>query len=197
MKQKYTAYSALTFDKGFSTDGSVVTIEGMATTPRPDWSNDVVDPLGAVFKTPMPLLWQHDRSAPIGSVTFAKPSKDGIPFVAEIPLVKESGNVKTRIEEAIHSLKYGLVSAVSIGFRVVNREFKQLPNGGIHFKKWEWVELSLVTIPANSDAVISMIKSIDNEQRGAFAALNTTGATPEKKLTRSKSGAVFLHKKGG
>jgi hypothetical protein len=44
---------------------------------------DVVEPMGAQFKNPMPLLWQHD-SQPVGQVTFGKPTKDGIPFEARL-----------------------------------------------------------------------------------------------------------------
>lgn len=34
-----------------------VTITGIASTPTVDRQGDVVEPLGARFKTPMPLLW--------------------------------------------------------------------------------------------------------------------------------------------
>lgn len=75
------AYSILEV-KDMKEDGEFVTIEGIASTPTPDRMGDVVDPMGAQFKTPMPLLWQHQSAAPVGNVTFAKPTKKGIPFVA-------------------------------------------------------------------------------------------------------------------
>src|SRR5215475_10078588 len=49
-------------------------IGGMATTPAPDRLNDVVEPRGAQFNLPIPLLWQHDSHQPIGHVTHAKVS---------------------------------------------------------------------------------------------------------------------------
>src|SRR5690606_36665621 len=37
-----------------------------------------------------------------------------------------------------------------------------------HFTKWNWHELSAVTIPANADASITSIKSLDQQQRAAI-----------------------------
>jgi len=53
-------------------------ITGMATTPTPDRIEDIVEPAGAQFKLPIPLLWQHDSHQPIGQVTAAKVTKVGI-----------------------------------------------------------------------------------------------------------------------
>lgn len=59
-----------------------MTVEGVASTPTADRMGDVVEPMGAKFQTPMPLLWQHEHDKPVGHVTFAKPTKAGIPFKA-------------------------------------------------------------------------------------------------------------------
>lgn len=159
------AYSILD-TKAFDEDEDKVYIEGIASTPTPDRMRDVVAPMGAKFKTPMPLLWQHNHDKPVGHMTFANPNKDGIPFKAEIPKIKETGTLKDRIDEAIQSLKYKLVAAVSIGFNPT--EYSFMDDGGIHFQEWEWLELSLVTIPAQSEAVISAVKSIDHERMAAL-----------------------------
>ena len=161
MEKTYRAYSILDIEKMVDDDEDKMTIEGIASTPTPDRMQDVVEPMGAKFKTPMPLLWQHNHDKPIGHVTFAKPEKKGIPFVAEIPKIKEAGVLKDRIDEAIQSIKYKLVAAVSIGFRPIEDAYEFMDNGGIRFKEWEWYELSAVTIPANSEAVITAVKSAD------------------------------------
>lgn len=135
------------------------TIKGIATTPTADRVGDIVEPLGVKFTNPMPLLWQHRHSEPVGSVTFKKPTKDGIEFEATIASLDTEGTLKSRLDEAWQSVKIGLVRAVSIGFRYL--EYAFLDEGGIHFLKTEVIELSLVTIPANPDAVISSIKSMD------------------------------------
>ena len=43
-----------------SVDVDARIIEGFATTPTTDRNGDIVDPAGAEFTLPMPLLWQHD-----------------------------------------------------------------------------------------------------------------------------------------
>jgi HK97 family phage prohead protease len=140
-------------------------IRGTATTPTPDRLNDIVEPLGVSFKNPLPLLWQHRSSEPVGTVKFSKPTKDGIDFEASLPIVEEAGRLKDRIDEAWQSVKLGLVRAVSIGFRAV--EYAFMDDGGIRFSKSEVFELSLVTIPANAEATIQSIKSIDTALRAA------------------------------
>lgn len=167
MQKTFRAYTILG-TKNFDEDQDRVFIEGIASTPTTDRQGDVVDPMGAKFKTPMPLLWQHNHDKPIGTVTFAEPTKKGIPFKAELPKIKEAGNLKDRVDEAIQSMKYGLVNAVSIGFRAIEGAYEYMDNGGILFKEWEWYELSAVTIPANSEAVISAIKSVDKAHLPAF-----------------------------
>ena len=156
------AYSVLT-EKSVEDGADFVTIRGIASTPTTDRMGDVVEPMGAKFKTPMPLLWQHQRDQPVGTVTFAAPTPKGIPFEARLPRVSEAGRLKDRVDEAIHSMKYGLISAVSIGFKAVADKVERMKSGGLKFNEWEWLELSLVTIPANSEAAITAVKSIDRE----------------------------------
>src|SRR5215471_10236200 len=87
------------------TDEEARTIEGIASTPTPDRYEDVVEPLGAKYALPMPLLWQHRSDAPVGHVEFAKPQKDGIPFKARILKTDEPGSLRDRLDEAWQSVK--------------------------------------------------------------------------------------------
>lgn len=195
-EQIHRAYSVLT-NKSFTEDDDFVYIEGIATTPTPDRMGDIVEPMGAQFKTPMPLLMQHKHGEVVGNMTFAKKFKDGIPFKGAIPKVKEAGRVKDRVDEAIHSLKYGLISAVSLGFRALKDGYEFMDGGGIRFKKWEWLELSLVTVPANSDAVLTAIKSFDRQhlaQEGAGDAGDSPASEEVATKTVSKGGYVSLKK---
>lgn len=164
MERAYTILSTKAWDE----DDEKVYVEGIASTPTTDRYGDIVDPMGAKFTTPMPLLWQHDHRQPVGAMTMAKPNKKGIPFKAELPVIKEAGRLKERVDEAIQSMKYGLVNAVSIGFQIMEDGYELLDNGGLSIKEWEWLELSLVTIPANSEAVISAVKSADNQALAAM-----------------------------
>lgn len=170
--QMKRAYSRLDITKMWDDDEEKdVTVTGTATTPTPDRMRDIVDPMGARFAKEMPLLWQHDHHQPVGLVSFGKATKAGIPFTASIPRVKEAGRLKERIDEALHSLKYKLVGAVSIGFSPDDDGVEWMENDGLKFTSYEVMELSLVTIPANADATIDMIKSIDRQHRAATGKL--------------------------
>lgn len=178
------AYSVLTV-KAVDEERRVLT--GVATSPSPDRHGDIVEPLGIKFKNPMPLLWQHRSDQPVGTVRFDKPTKDGVTFEAKIATISEPGALRDRLEEAWQSVKIGLVRAVSIGFRSLEHSF--MDDGGIRFLESEVLELSLVTIPANSDATIQSIKSFDAEQRAASGRkLNDedrpTPPAPGKPLTK-------------
>jgi HK97 family phage prohead protease len=156
------AYSLLAIR---SADDNAREIEGIASTPTPDRYDDIVEPMGAKFALPMPLLWQHRSDQPVGNVSFAKPQADGIPFKAQILSVDQPGALKERLDEAWQSVKIGLIKAVSIGFRPLEHAY--MDNGGVRYLSWEWLELSLVTIPANSEATINTIRSIDHDIRAA------------------------------
>jgi hypothetical protein len=127
------AYSVLEV-KDLDDDKRILT--GLATTPSTDRMDDIVEPKGAVFKLPLPLLWQHRHDQPIGNVTRATVKDSGIEVVAQIAKIAEPGVLKDRIDEAWQSIT-----------------------------RWEWLELSAVTVPANAEATIQAIKSMDEEIR--------------------------------
>ena len=170
--------------------------EGIATTPTPDRLGDVVEPLGMKYALPMPLLLYHDNTRPVGTVDFAKPTEKGIPFRASIPKVTEPGAVKDRVDEAWHSIKHKLVGAVSIGFRALADGVEHIKGGGLRFKATEWLELSLVTVPAQQDAKISLIRSIDTQQRAAVEHPGSVYLDRPVKIEKSesekKAGVVYL-----
>jgi hypothetical protein len=170
--------------KAFSQTADVVTVEGIASTPTTDRMEDIVEPMGARFKTPMPFMLHHDSKMPVGNVVFANPTPKGIPFRAELPIVKEAGTVQDRVNEAIHSLKYKLIACVSIGFSEVAGAVERLKSGGLRYKEWSWLELSMVTIPANPDAVITGVKSFDQQVR---AALKTNPTAMQAASGRTQS----------
>jgi HK97 family phage major capsid protein/HK97 family phage prohead protease len=143
------------------------TFSGIATTPSPDRMGDIVEPKGAQFKLPIPLLWQHDSRQPIGWVTSAKVTSAGIEIEGEVADIPEEGALKERLATAWQSIKNKLVRGLSIGFSAI--EHAQIDGTwGVRFVKWEWLELSAVTIPANGDASITAIKSIDTRTRAAL-----------------------------
>jgi uncharacterized protein len=182
------AYSVLEIK---SVDEGERIIRGIATTPSVDRVGDIIDPLGVKFTNPMAFLWQHRHDQPIGHVKFDKPTKDGITFEAKIADTSEPGTLKDRLDEAWQSIKAGLVRAVSIGFRPI--EYAFMDNGGIRYSETEVYELSAVTIPANADALITTIKSIDTAARKEAGIPDPEiPANPEPAATGKKARVVKL-----
>lgn len=179
-------------------------IEGVATTPSTDRMGDVVEPMGAEFELPLPFLWQHDSRQPLGHVTKAKVTKDGITVTVKVMKIEESGRLKQRLDEAWQSIKHGLVRGLSIGFRAKETAFIR-ETGGVHFLKWVWLELSAVTIAANQDASIQAIKAVDLDALKAATGQQREhrvvrldklpGATGSKAALNLKTGEVDMLKK--
>lgn len=182
MDRAYTLLSIKSVDE----DKRIV--EGIATTPSVDRVGDVVEPKGAEFKLPLPLLWQHNHDQPIGHVIEASVTRNGIRIKAQIARVAEDGTLRARLDEAWQSIKSGLVRGLSIGFQALDRERMEDGDGrfsGYRFLRWAWLELSAVTIPANQDASILAIKQFDTQQRAASgrrsALPGVSGLKPQTK----------------
>ncbi|MDM1545525.1 HK97 family phage prohead protease [Ignatzschineria indica] len=177
------AYSVVSV-KNFEDKDDFFIFSGIATTPKTDRHGDVVEPKGIEFENPVPLLWQHRHAEPVGHVYFEEATDEGVKFTAKIPYIKEDGELKKRVDEAIHSIKYGLVRCLSIGFRTLKYAWID-ETYGMHIQEWECYELSLVTIPANSDAIITEIKRLDLQQRALPIKIDPTrksvGASTKKK----------------
>lgn len=185
------AYSTLQIKSVTDTDDDRI-ITGIATTPSPDRDDDVLKTDGVKFALPIPLLWQHNHNQPIGEVIEATVTEKGIEIVAKIAKIAEKGKLKDRIDEAWHAIKSGLVKCLSVGFKV--KEYNYIENSwGLHIKEWEWYELSVVTIPANPDAMITGIKQIKaafNDQPKPINQAQVTKTHQPKPI--ANNGAVTL-----
>lgn len=201
MKQRH-AWAVLTIKAQPEVAGQPRRFVGMATTPQVDRMGDVVDPEGAKFKLPIPLLWQHDSHLPCGNVVSAKVSKKGIEVTCEIPWIEEAGTLKNRLDEYWQSVKAGLVQGLSIGFNPDWKAAEEIEGTyGYIFKIWEWLELSLVTIPANAGSGITAVKSADMRTLAALGrsvagqrlpgASGSTGAAPRGKSTTDNRGTTM------
>ena len=133
-------------------------IEGIASTPTVDRVGDVVDPYGATLALPVPFLYQHDKNKPIGHIIAANAGDDGIKIKAQV-----AKGVVPFIDEAWALIKAGLVRGLSIGFRPHADGREAIKGGGWKFKSYEILEISAVTVPANADASISIIKAISDD----------------------------------
>lgn len=132
-------------------------VRGWATRPGEDRDGDIVLPLGARFKLPIPFLLDHKADRAIGSVDAVEVSPDGIRFVASVRDIQADNDVARACDNAWQLLQSGLRSHVSIGFRALAYEPRE--TRGFIIKEWEWLELSAVTIPANPGAEITALKN--------------------------------------
>ena len=133
-----------------------------------------MEPKGAQFTLPMPFLWNHKEA--IGEVFAADVRQNGIYIKAKFSELAADAplTLKTRIEEAWHSIsaKPPLARGLSIGWNALEAE----PVKGTRFTrftKWIWGETSAVVVPMNTEATILAVKSAD---------LAATGLTPPSDL---------------
>lgn len=188
------AYSTFELKSFEEKDGKRL-FEGIASTPATDSYGDIVDPEGAEFALPLPFLWMHDSTDPVGWIHTAKPTKKGIPVTGEVANIPEEGELKKRLDKAWQYFKNKLVRGLSIGFNPI--ESARIEGTyGYHFTKWRWVELSGVTIPANHEATITAIKSIDTKLRAA-SGLEQRGAPRRVARTAPRSGTPLPGRPAG
>jgi HK97 family phage prohead protease len=159
-------------------------IEGVASTDLVDDFDTVLLPQGARFDLPLPLLWQHERESPVGQVLSADVTKTRIKVRAQIAKIPEAGPMKDTVDRAWQAIKHGLVRGLSVGFLPVTGGIK-----GNTFTEWRWKELSIVTLPANSQATISLVRSIaasGDPQPTPGVSGATTSTHPRSKMTISE-----------
>jgi HK97 family phage prohead protease len=171
------AYSLLTIK---ALDAESRTFTGIATAPTVDRMGDIVESTGAQYRLPIPLLLHHNSQLPVGEVTAADVKPNGITVRGRIASLDEPGTLKSRVDEAWDSIKAGLIRGLSIGFRPRNNGAEPMKSGGTRFTLWEWLELSLVVVPANADATITTVKH--------FAQQGARGVP----LIKARPGAVQL-----
>lgn len=160
-------------------------IEGIASTPTVDTYNTVLEPSGAVFNLPLPVLYQHNARQPIGHVVDAKVTDEGIRVKIQIA----KAGVADFIDEAWTLIKNKLVRGLSVGFDPIEEVFDKTFNG-FRFPKWHWLELSTVTIAANFDATITSVRAFD---RAALAALGEQG---QRSVARINPAGASVQPKG-
>jgi len=136
-------------------------ITGHASTNDEDRTGDViildawkkVDALANYLKNPVILAF-HDTSRPIGKTIDHEVDDKGLKITAKIS--KAAGDIIELIKEEI-------LSAFSIGFMIKDADFD--PKSGVFFiKELELFEVSVVSVPANQNALFSIEKNFDNTE---------------------------------
>jgi len=157
--------------KGMDTDSPFVTVEGYCTTYNSaDLCGDIMKPgaFTASLKSFSPiLLWQHDHSQPLGTTEFIDDDK-GLYMIAKMP--KKDSFVSNRV---LPQLETRTVKSFSIGINY-RRDWVTPISSGVEVNRANLQEVSLVTFPANPDALIGAIsKSVKTEATLHIASVDT------------------------
>lgn len=125
-----------------------------------DWYNDVILP-GAFVKSlekwaeknkMPPVLWNHNDSEPIGVYTNIYEDEKGL-FVEGRLLIDDVPRAKST-----HALlKAGAIDGLSIGYKT--KKANQQTNGIRELIELDLGEISIVTMPANEESLITSVKS--------------------------------------
>lgn len=105
----------------------------------------------------VPILWQHNGSAPIGVYTEIREDSVGLYVEGRLNLEVQQGR------EAYALLKQGALSGISIGYSVV-RDETDSKSGVRRLFEVRLYEASLVTFPAADSARVQNVKSIEDMQ---------------------------------
>lgn len=125
-------------------------IRAVISTPTPDRDGDVVEPSGVDLtsfrKNPI-FLASHDATKPLGNALVSV-----LPDRLEAIFTFAPKGISAVADEFCGLAKSGILRSVSIGFNPL--ESKPINGGGWRFTRWELLEISLVSIPANPDALV-------------------------------------------
>lgn len=145
-----------TFEVEKADDGA---LSFVMSTANEDRMGDTINQGGwslDAFKSNPVLLWGHDSfSPPIGKVGKAVVEGGKLKAKAVEFVPREVSPFAWSISEMV---RLGFVKAVSVGFRPSKWSYNDA--GGVNFEEQELLELSLVSIPANPEALVEA-KSFD------------------------------------
>jgi HK97 family phage prohead protease len=99
------------------------------------------------------VLWQHSPEIPVGRASEIQVSNDKI--IARITFAPLG--VSPKADEVRGLVKANVISAVSVGFDPVDGEplDPKRPRGGQRFTRWELLECSFVSVPADPGAIVT------------------------------------------
>jgi HK97 family phage prohead protease len=161
-----------------ATDDLNDSLEYVLSDATVDRLGDIIDPKGWLldwfYKNPM-ALFNHNRFEPIGTWR-ARLTNNAL--VGKLDLAEQG--TSPRVDEIRSLIRQKILRATSVGFKPIERKWRYRVPGdqesgvvGIHFTKQELLETSIVSIPANPNA-LQIAKSLnvsDETMRFVFGEL--------------------------
>lgn len=166
------------------------TFDGIASTPDVLADGITVDPMGAEFKLPMPMMWQHGKGAikdPVGWITHATPSSDGIAIRGQMAKPKDDypQPLKDELNGAWVKVRDRLMRGLSIGFSPIDTKTVKIDGKSVlKFARWNWHETSAVAVGMDPNASIASIRSADEAFLRAVTGNDDEGKTKSAANTR-------------
>lgn len=134
-------------------DGSFIAV---ASTNSVDRHGEVVDNNGwdlKAFKKNPVILWAHDHSEPAIGVS-KKTWVDGLGKKAKLMITPLLHDLTEKAKAVKALVDAGVIKSLSVGFKPI-----ESPDG-VTFTKNELLEVSMVNVPANADAMMMAYKSL-------------------------------------
>lgn len=155
--------------KGMSKDSEgndILKIAGFANASTKDRGNEIITPDAwrkglENYKKNSVLLFNHDMSKPIGTVTAIKVTDDGLYVEANVSSAAE------RLYGTQTLIRDGALKAFSVGF-YPKKGRKDTATDTIYITEVELLENSIVSVPMNQDSLFSIMKSMDDTDRTKF-----------------------------
>lgn len=139
-------------------------IEGWANKAIVDRGGDII-PKSAWqldnFKKNAIILWNHDKSRPIGKAQIVEAKDEGLYVKARI-----SASADPEISKIRDLVKEGVLNAFSVGFDMIDSA--QTDKGVTEIKAAELFEISIVSLPMNQDSLFQISKSYDYDEAKAL-----------------------------
>lgn len=128
---------------------------------------------------PVPMLWSHDPAQVIGKWTELREDTRGLYAKGRLTLEVE------RARETLALLRAGSMEGLSIGFRTVQA---RKTKAGRILTAIDLVEVSVVALPANSQARVLEVRSAITDIRQFERALKTRLGFPNRAARRLAAG---------
>ena len=139
---------------------TLMLIRHVITTPRIDRAGDVLRSQGAKVDPKAPLLWQHMHDLPIGKVVSVveQTEKTLRAVTALLDLNALTSDVAKLVEAGVLRFSHGFqpIEWKELEIAKDGEASDEDRQPGFDIKRFEVIELSLVSVPANTDAEIEL-----------------------------------------
>ena len=159
-----------TFDATFINDSEKTTkFTAVITTLSIDRDNEVVIPSGMnskEYEANPTLLFSHDPTKPIGLMTGMRRKENSIEADFELA-PRPKSHVGEWFPDTVGSLmKFGALRGISVGYAPISGGMRNATKADVVkygesvkriYSKWKLLEVSVVSIPANQDSLVSAV----------------------------------------